>query len=83
MASGKSTLVKKLSVQNDLTGYGFCDLDEMIEVAESKKVSEIINNDGLIKFRELEFQYLVEHFGKLTQPTIISLGGGALSIENL
>ena len=79
MASGKSTLVKKLSGKSELVKYGFYDLDDIIEESESKKVSEIINKNGLTRFRELEFQYLTEHFCKSTRPTIISLGGGALN----
>ena len=79
MASGKSTLVKKLSGMTELREYGFYDLDDIIEEAESKKVSEIINKNGLKNFRDLELQYLIEHFSKSTRPTIMSLGGGALN----
>lgn len=72
MASGKSTIGKKLS---KLMDFEFVDLDYYIEKKENLTVSEIFKTKGEIYFRKIEQQYLKE-ITTNAEKTIISLGGG-------
>lgn len=71
MASGKTTVGKMVAHR---TGYRFIDLDELIESAEGKSVSQIFAEQGEEYFRKLEKQYLQEVMQN--ENTIIATGGG-------
>lgn len=72
MASGKSTIGKLLSENNNIP---FIDLDKFIEEQENKNISAIFKEDGEVYFRLKEHQYLKELLQKNTD-FILSLGGG-------
>lgn len=72
MASGKSTIGKLLSENNNIP---FIDLDKFIEEQENKSISAIFKQDGEVYFRLKEHQYLKELLQKNTD-FILSLGGG-------
>ncbi len=72
MASGKSTIGKKISKIMD---FDFIDLDDYIEKNENLSVREIFKTKGEIHFRKLEQSYL-KKLTKISNKTIISLGGG-------
>lgn len=74
MGSGKSTVGPILA---NTMGYKFIDLDQLIEVREHKKISEIFALEGELKFRSLERATLREIL--VNQLTIISLGGGTVT----
>jgi len=71
MGSGKSTVGKKLASQ---LGYDFADHDELIEKAVGKSVSEIFQEDGEERFREMEHHLLISLMTK--DNVVISTGGG-------
>ena len=73
---GKSTVGKLLSA---LTGRQVVDTDEMIRASQERTPSEIINADGVEKFRKIE-HIEVENAGKLSG-MIISTGGGVVTRE--
>ncbi len=74
--SGKSTVGSLLAAR---LGTSFRDVDQDIETAEGKAISEIFIDDGEPHFRELEHRAVVraldEHDG------VLSLGGGAVLDE--
>jgi shikimate kinase len=77
MTSGKSTIGPILA---NVIGWDFYDLDQVIEVEQSKSVVEIFEDSGEDFFRELEAKTLT----RLSQldNVIISLGGGTISSNN-
>jgi len=83
MACGKTLTGKFLS---DAAGYGFIDLDEVIEKKISKKISVIFDECGEVGFREIEKKYLAEVLTKKSgfddsivfDKLILALGGGTL-----
>ena len=76
MASGKSTVGKKLSKKLDLD---FFDIDNEIEKKAGAKISWIFDVEGEEKFREREY----EAFSNLTtnEGCVISTGGGIVLRE--
>lgn len=76
--SGKSTVGKHLAERLQCT---FVDLDALIEALESRLISDIFQQDGEAAFREMEMRYL--SLLLLQAPSIIALGGGALTSEKL
>ncbi|OEJ98811.1 shikimate kinase [Flavivirga aquatica] len=72
MASGKSTLGKKLAKK---ANYDFLDLDDFIEKKENASVSEVFKTKGEIYFRKQEAFYLKELL-KGDNNIILSVGGG-------
>ena len=77
MGSGKSSVARALA---ELFSSGMVDLDEAIAAAEGRSPSEIIVEDGELRFRELEQQVL----SKLLQmpgDQVVALGGGAWNSE--
>jgi len=72
MASGKSTIGKKLS---KILDYNFIDLDDFIEENERLTVSEIFKTKGEIHFRKLEQSYLKQIVTQ-HKKSVIALGGG-------
>lgn len=58
-----------------LLGYGFIDLDQMIEARERKSVNQIFEASGEQHFRQLEVS-LIEKLARV-RSHVIALGGGA------
>ncbi len=79
MGTGKTTAGKILSRR---LGWDFVDLDDLIEQASAKKITEIFRDYGEAKFRELEKQALVRSFKR--SKSVIACGGGiVLDTDNI
>ena len=74
---GKTTVGKILS---EMTGREVIDTDDMIIMAQGRRPSEIINADGIEKFREIEHTE-VESAGKMSGKIISTGGGGVVTRE--
>ena len=74
MASGKSRTGRALA---ERLKRPFIDTDALIVERAGKSISEIFEQDGEAKFREMERDVVAE-FAVKAEPHIISLGGGAL-----
>jgi len=72
--AGKTYWAKKLS---ENYGVPYVDMDELIEKAQGKTVSEIFETDGEANFRLLEHQLLATIIDSYQRPLIVSCGGGA------
>ncbi len=72
MASGKSTIGKRLAKKLE---YNFVDLDDLIEAKEQASVSEVFKEKGEIYFRKQEAIYLRELL-QTKENIILSVGGG-------
>lgn len=76
--------VGKTSVARHLAFMLRCeriDLDTAIEANERRKIAEIIDQDGILAFREIETWNLKRVLDETTAP-IVSLGGGTWTIPN-
>jgi shikimate kinase len=73
MGSGKSTIGPIIA---NTLGYGFVDLDRMIEHREGRKIGLIFKEDGESRFRELERSVVREYIHHSRE--VISLGGGTI-----
>jgi shikimate kinase len=73
MGVGKSTVAKCLAY---ILNTEKIDLDRFIEEKEVRSIPEIINTDGIEKYRQIETKYLKEVLAE-TDSRIIALGGGA------
>ncbi len=73
MASGKSTLGVQLA---DALNLPFVDLDDEIEKSNGKTIAEIFEEEGAIRFRELEEEEL-EDIITHQQKFVMATGGGA------
>ena len=78
MASGKSTVGKKLSKLLDIN---FIDLDDYIIEKEKSTIKSIFKDKGEIYFRKIESFYLKEILNK-NENFILSLGGGTPCYAN-
>src|SRR5687767_11139104 len=78
MGVGKSSVSRHLS---QILRASRVDLDHFIENHEGRKTAEIIDKDGLERYREIESNYL-ERFLKESRAGILSLGGGTFTIES-
>lgn len=76
MGSGKSTLGPILA---NTLGYDFVDVDRMIEQKSGKSISEVFQELGEEKFRQMERDALHEVVGM--RDAVVSLGGGAIANE--
>jgi len=72
MGSGKSTTGRELA---SALGCSFIDLDKKIEEKAGKSISDIFSHDGEDVFRKTESDVLKNL--QLTEPTVVSTGGGA------
>ena len=72
MASGKSTIGKKLAKKHKIP---FVDLDNYIVEKEKQNIDEIFKKKGEIYFRKKETQYLTELL-ESKEDIILALGGG-------
>ncbi len=70
--SGKSTFGKLLAMQ---LNFVFVDLDHFIEKSTGEKISDIFQNSGEGKFRELETEYLKQVLDGV-EGFVLSTGGG-------
>lgn len=75
MASGKSRTGRALA---ERLNRPFIDTDAVIVERAGKSISEIFEQDGEAKFREMESSLIAE-IAKNETPQIVSLGGGALN----
>ena len=80
MGSGKSTIGRLLA---DELGWNFIDLDERIESATSTTIAKLFESRGEAAFREIEHEHLQQVVKSVERgsPTVVSLGGGAFSVE--
>ena len=76
MGVGKSTVAKHLAHLLDCQRI---DLDAVIIESENRTIAEIIEQEGMEKFRQIETANLRRILE--TKATIIALGGGAWTIE--
>jgi shikimate kinase len=76
MAAGKTTIGKALA---DQLGWTFADLDDDIEAAARRSISEIFETEGETEFRRLEKEALRGRVRTIERgcPTVLALGGGA------
>lgn len=72
MGSGKSTVGKQLATK---LKYQFIDLDEQIELEESKTIPELFSEKGEIYFRRKENQIL-NNLVHSKQNLVLATGGG-------
>lgn len=79
MGTGKSSVGRFLAEQ---TGRKFIDLDDLIEIKEKRKISDIFAKDSEAYFRKVEKQALIEVSVK--QEIIVACGGGiVIDPENI
>ncbi|MFH1441063.1 MAG: shikimate kinase [Candidatus Omnitrophota bacterium] len=79
MGTGKSSVGRLLSKR---TGRKFVDLDDLIEIKENKKISDIFVKNLEGYFRKIEKQTLIEISEK--QEVIVACGGGiVIDPENI
>lgn len=76
MGCGKSTIGPILA---NTLGWGFFDLDRVIENRQNKKITEIFESEGEAFFRKLETEILTEL--SLKDKCILSLGGGTIASD--
>jgi shikimate kinase len=76
MGVGKSSVARHLE---HLTGSKRVDLDSIIEDAESRVIADIIDADGMDKFRAIETENLIKLL-ETKEGSILSLGGGTWTI---
>jgi shikimate kinase len=76
MGAGKTTVAEALSHRLNCM---MIDLDQFITEQENSSPQEIIDNQGEVKFREIETRSLQK--AVQTDTGIIALGGGAWAIE--
>lgn len=74
--SGKSSVANLFAKKFDISSL---DLDSAIEEHSGKKISELIETEGLEKFRELETEELESAL--LSDFSIVAAGGGAVIAE--
>ena len=72
MGVGKSSVARHLS---QIVRCRRVDLDYFIETSQNRKIVEIIDGDGIDRYRELETENL-ERFLTESDARILSLGGG-------
>lgn len=75
--AGKTTIGKRLA---SALNRKFVDTDEFLELQEGRSCQELIDEDGIEKFRELE-AIAVEELLETT--AVVSLGGGAVETASI
>jgi len=80
MGCGKSSVGRALAEE---LGWYFVDLDEDIEKCAGAAVAHIFDTQGEANFRALETEALKKRvqIARSGQPQVISLGGGAFTVE--
>ncbi len=79
MGTGKSAIAKQI---NKIEGLNICEMDQMIESAEGRKITEIFETDGEEYFREVESKIL-EQCGSGANHVVSCGGGIVLKLENV
>jgi len=74
--TGKTTVAKRLA---DRLGWAVVDTDDLIELRAGKSIKQIFDEDGEIRFRDLEVDVIRESVEKPRQ--VLALGGGAVLRE--
>lgn len=77
MGVGKTTVARHLA---QILECEKIDLDYFIEAKEEKEIAEIIKENGLARYREIETECLKQILAERLSP-IIALGGGAWTIS--
>ncbi len=77
MGVGKSSVSRHLA---QILRSPRVDLDHLIENHEGRKIAEIIDKDGLERYRIIETEYLNKFLTESTA-AILSLGGGTYTVE--
>lgn len=78
MGVGKSSVARHLS---NILRCKRIDLDHFIEANEGRKIAEIIDSDGVDRYREIETQNL-ERLLQESDARILSLGGGTWTMPH-
>ena len=78
MGTGKSTVGRILARQ---IGFQFLDSDHEIERAQGRPVSKIFAEDGEVKFREMEKEFIER--GHPANGCIVACGGGLVVPEGM
>lgn len=73
MGSGKTTVGRLLAFE---LGVAFEDLDDRIEAAQGRTISDIFGSEGETAFREIEHEELARALSD-NVPRVLALGGGA------
>jgi len=76
MGVGKSSVARHLE---HMTGCPRIDLDSRVEEGAGKSIAEIIDSDGVSRFREIEARALAKVI-EANRGCILSLGGGTWTI---
>lgn len=76
MGAGKTSVGRQIA---KITGRKFTDTDELVELKEGKKISQIFDEKGEEYFRELEHEICVE--AAEMKNAVISTGGGAMTFQ--
>lgn len=80
-SSGKTTIGRLLA---ERLAAEFVDIDDLIEQRAGKSIADIFTGDGEPAFRRLEVDTTIEILGRPTGgPVVVSLGGGAVTSEQI
>ncbi len=74
MGSGKTSTGRALA---ELLGWEFVDLDEEIERQKQTPIRQLFRERGEVEFRAIEHTALRECLARISNPTVLALGGGA------
>ncbi len=74
--TGKTELMKRLTLYYQGQQVSFIDLDAEIERRSDRKIQEIFNESGEARFRQLEAQYFSELLKKISGKAFIVAGAG-------
>jgi shikimate kinase len=74
MGAGKTTVGQALA---DRLGWCFADLDQLVEAREGRTVPQIFEQEGELRFRELEQRELTDLLNRGSKFYVLALGGGA------